>query len=114
LQNVLIEEMDLGLAKNPSRKSSLIMANTFVTELPNKTECGDFISLDLGTTNFRVVLSRFGTDGKNEFQVKHYTVPNQFRRGESKNVSSFEILVILGSELFSSKLNYVLFLKLVI
>jgi hexokinase len=91
LQNKLNEEMDLGLALNPSRKSSLIMANTYVTKLPDRSESGDFISLDLGTTNFRVVLSQFRPQSENVFKVKHYTVPNQYRRGESKNVSNYLI-----------------------
>jgi hexokinase len=89
LQNKFIEEMDLGLVLNPSRKSSMIMANTYVTKLPDRSESGDFISLDLGTTNFRVVLSRFRPQSENVFKVKHYTVPNEYRRGESKNVRNF-------------------------
>lgn len=63
------------------------MANTFIPNLPNGTESGDFISLDLGTTNFRVILSQLRPESENKFFVKHYTVPNEFRRGKSKNVS---------------------------
>ncbi|CAG2121576.1 unnamed protein product, partial [Medioppia subpectinata] len=76
-------------------RSSLIMANTFVTQLPDGTERGDYISLDLGSTNFRVVLSRFGTNSNTttpsepEFSVKHYTVPKEFRRGESAQLFNF-------------------------
>ncbi|CAG2175995.1 unnamed protein product, partial [Oppiella nova] len=81
------DEIRLGLALNPPMKSSLIMANTYVTQLPDGTERGDYISLDLGSTNFRVVLTRFGgTGAANEFHVKHYTVPKEFRRGQSSHV----------------------------
>ncbi len=87
VQNAFIEEIELGLALKPYRKSSLLMSNTFVPEMPNGSESGNFISLDLGTTNFRVVLSQLRPEGENKFMVKYYTVPNEFRRGESKNVS---------------------------
>ncbi len=95
VQNVFIEEIELGLALKPYRKSSLLMANTFIPEMPNGSESGDFISLDLGTTNFRVILSQLTPKGENKFMVKHYTVPNEFRRGESKNVSETRFLTII-------------------
>jgi len=92
IQKTFIEEIDLGLALKPYRKSSLLMANTFIPDLPNGSENGDFISLDLGTTNFRVVLSQLKPQSENKFIVKHYTVPDDFRRGESKNVSSILLI----------------------
>lgn len=39
--------------KNPPKKSSLLMVNTYITELVDGTETGDFLALDLGSTNFR-------------------------------------------------------------
>ena len=89
ISKIFTEELDLGLALNANKKSSLLMANTYVTQLPDGTESGDYVSLDLGTTNFRVVLSKFRPNGKNEFEVKHYTVPTHVRRGESKPVNNF-------------------------
>lgn len=62
------------------------MQNTFVTRLPSGEEEGDFLSLDLGTTNFRVLLSRIRPNAADEFFVKHFTVPTQFRRGQSVHV----------------------------
>lgn len=43
--------MEGGLAS-----SSLQMENTLVPELPNGSEEGAFLALDLGGTNFRVML----------------------------------------------------------
>ncbi|XP_054158959.1 hexokinase-2-like [Oppia nitens] len=106
VSKVFSEEIRSGLASDPPIKSSLIMANTFVTQWPDGSERGDYISLDLGSTNFRVVLSRFGVGGngdggsdgdggdggqgdKNEFKVKHYTVPTEYRRGQSSHLFNF-------------------------
>ncbi len=38
------------------KDSSLLMENTFVPELMKGTEEGHFLALDLGGTNFRVML----------------------------------------------------------
>ena len=87
MSRIFTEEIELGLSLEPSMKSSLIMANTFVTQSPDGRQQGKFMSLDLGSSNFRVVLSEYNPDGTNEFHLKHYTVPVKFRRGDSKPVS---------------------------
>ncbi|XP_054164286.1 hexokinase-1-like [Oppia nitens] len=71
-------------------KSCLLMQNTYVPEFPTGQESGHYLSLDLGTTNFRVVLSKLGSGSqKNEFSVKYYDIPDDCRRGPSINLFDF-------------------------
>ena len=87
VSDIFTDEIKLGLTSSEVKHSSVLCANTFVTERPNGKEKGNFLSLDLGTSNFRVVLSKLDPDGQNEFMIKHYTVPTRLRRGDSKPVS---------------------------
>ncbi|CAG2117015.1 unnamed protein product, partial [Medioppia subpectinata] len=93
IKRVFIDEMEAGLALAPDSKSSLLMQNTFVPEFPDGNESGYYLSLDLGTTNLRVILSKLvggsqkGVD--NEFTVKYYDIPNECRRGSSDNLFTF-------------------------
>ena len=51
------------------------MENTFLPELPNGHETGEFLALDLGGTNFRVMYLRVA-DGKvveQDFQVRVFS-----------------------------------------
>lgn len=63
-------EFDEGLSRN-DHTSSIKMLITFVHSLPNgsKDEEGDFLALDLGGSNFRVLLVKI-KDGKDEQIVK--------------------------------------------
>ncbi|XP_026529015.1 hexokinase-3 [Notechis scutatus] len=56
LRNGIRQEMDNGLSKAPNKKSCLRMLPTFVCYLPDGSERGDFLALDLGGTNFRVLM----------------------------------------------------------
>lgn len=57
------------------KMSSLQMENTYIPELPNGTEEGKFLALDLGGTNFRVILLELarGEILKEEFKFYHIT-----------------------------------------
>ncbi|XP_013196366.1 hexokinase-2 [Amyelois transitella] len=82
-------EMDLGLARNPKEPSSLQMENTFIPELPNGTEEGKFLALDLGGTNFRVLLLEL-VDGKLVREdVKQYHINNALRLGPGEDLFNF-------------------------
>lgn len=63
-------EMQLALNEQPS---SLQMENTYIPELPDGSEEGSFLALDLGGTNFRVILVELkgGNVVKEEFQLYH-------------------------------------------
>ncbi|XP_013859515.1 hexokinase-2 [Austrofundulus limnaeus] len=50
-----LKEMDKGLGKSTHHRASVKMLPTFVRATPDGTEKGDFLALDLGGTNFRVL-----------------------------------------------------------
>lgn len=57
------------------------MENTYIPELPNGTETGRFLALDLGGTNFRIILLDF-IEGKSTSEiVKRYHIPDETRLG---------------------------------
>ncbi|XP_062979420.1 hexokinase-3 isoform X2 [Elgaria multicarinata webbii] len=56
LRNLMRQEMEKGLSKETNCKASVRMLPTYVCNLPDGTEKGDFLALDLGGTNFRVLV----------------------------------------------------------
>ncbi|CAL4067729.1 unnamed protein product [Meganyctiphanes norvegica] len=79
LQEIFYDEMELGLSDNPRKKSTLMMENTFVPELPNGKEEGKYMALDLGGTNFRVLMVIY-KDGKVVDEiVQQYAVDEKHR-----------------------------------
>lgn len=61
------------LAALDEKPSSLQMENTYIPELPDGTEKGKYLALDLGGTNFRVILLELanGQILKEEFNFYH-------------------------------------------
>lgn len=90
LRSLLNKELQLGLQAKPERPSVLPMINTFVRQLPNGTEMGDFLGLDIGGTGLRIVHLglRKVNDGKFEkkIELESYDVPVNVRQGEGKVV----------------------------
>lgn len=73
-------KMEKGLSDQPGVKSCLKMLPSFVRAVPNGTEKGDYLALDLGGTNFRVLLVRLnGTEA--EMSGKIYRVPDHIMKG---------------------------------
>ncbi|XP_017483813.1 PREDICTED: putative hexokinase HKDC1 [Rhagoletis zephyria] len=76
------------------------MVNTFVPALQSlKREelTGEYVSLDIGSSNFRVLYSRLrpkkaaDVDGKDDdhFEVKYYDIPVEYRKGSSSRLFNF-------------------------
>uniref|UniRef100_A0A0N5DBB7 Phosphotransferase n=1 Tax=Thelazia callipaeda TaxID=103827 RepID=A0A0N5DBB7_THECL len=73
-------KMEKGLSDEPGVKSCLKMLPSFVRAIPNGTEKGDYLALDLGGTNFRILLIRLnGTEA--EMSGKIYRVPDSIMKG---------------------------------
>lgn len=74
------------------------MVNTFVPALQSierETLAGDYISLDIGSSNFRVLYTKLCPGSNNtkedhtdqdQFSVKYYEIPIEFRKGSSSKV----------------------------
>ncbi|XP_033226720.1 hexokinase-2-like [Belonocnema kinseyi] len=78
IQNVFKSEMEKGIHQ---KISSLQMENTYIPELPNGTEEGLFLALDLGGTNFRVILLELVNGVAVREDVKKYHIDSEFRMG---------------------------------
>ncbi|XP_050555216.1 hexokinase-2-like isoform X1 [Spodoptera frugiperda] len=84
--DVFEQELERGLSEQPS---SLQMENTYVPELPDGTEEGVFLALDLGGTNFRVLLLELAAGQLVRQQVKHYHISNALRLGTGEELFNF-------------------------
>ena len=62
LEKKLRDAMNLGLQEKTHDKSSVKCFPTYVSELPTGKEEGKFLALDLGGTNFRVVVIDISKD----------------------------------------------------
>jgi hexokinase len=67
------------------------MCNTFVTEFPDGSEEGDFLSMDLGGTNLRILLARLKSGKEPEYRVEPYDIDIKYRRGKPEVVNKMLI-----------------------
>ncbi|XP_036382129.1 hexokinase-2 [Megalops cyprinoides] len=76
-------EMDRGLGRDTNPTASVKMLPTFVRSTPDGTEKGDFLALDLGGTNFRVLLVKVSDNGKQKVEMENqiYAIPEHLMRG---------------------------------
>ncbi|KAL4636042.1 hexokinase-2-like [Arapaima gigas] len=76
-------EMDRGLGRDTNPTAAVKMLPTFVRSTPDGTEKGDFLALDLGGTNFRVLLVKVSDNGKQKVEMENqiYAIPEGLMRG---------------------------------
>uniref|UniRef100_A0AAR2LY24 Hexokinase-2 n=1 Tax=Pygocentrus nattereri TaxID=42514 RepID=A0AAR2LY24_PYGNA len=76
-------EMDKGLGRDTNLTASVKMLPTFVRSTPDGTESGDFLALDLGGTNFRILLVKVSGNGKQNVEMENqiYVIPETLMRG---------------------------------
>lgn len=84
------EDFDNGLSCNPelSHKSPVKMLVTYVRSTPNGTEEGDFYALDLGGTNFRVLLVKIH-DKKIEMSGKKFAMDDSLMKGTGSKLFGY-------------------------
>lgn len=77
------KEMEKGLGATTHPTASVKMLPTFVRSTPDGTEHGEFLALDLGGTNFRVLWVRVTDNGlqKVEMENQIYAIPEDIMRG---------------------------------
>lgn len=76
-----LKEIQLGLKKETHAKADIKCFVTYVQDLPNGKERGKFLALDLGGTNFRVLLIHLKGDSDFEMQSKIYAIPQSIMLG---------------------------------
>ncbi|KAK1333740.1 hypothetical protein QTO34_006127 [Cnephaeus nilssonii] len=82
-------EMEMGLKKKTNDKAVVKMLPSFVRSTPDGTEHGDFLALDLGGTNFRVLLVKIRSGKKRtvEMHNKIYAIPVEIMQGTGEETS---------------------------
>uniref|UniRef100_A0A674B327 Phosphotransferase n=1 Tax=Salmo trutta TaxID=8032 RepID=A0A674B327_SALTR len=84
----MMREMDRGLRVETHQEASVKMLPTYVCSTPEGSEVGDFLALDLGGTNFRVMLVKVGEDEERGWKVetKHqmYSIPEDAMTGTAE------------------------------
>uniref|UniRef100_A0A2K6V4T4 hexokinase n=1 Tax=Saimiri boliviensis boliviensis TaxID=39432 RepID=A0A2K6V4T4_SAIBB len=81
-------EMELGLRKQTHNNAVVKMLPSFVRSTPDGTEHGDFLALDLGGTNFRVLLVKIRSGKKRtvEMHNKIYAIPIEIMQGTGEEL----------------------------
>ncbi|KAE8614927.1 hypothetical protein XENTR_v10008351 [Xenopus tropicalis] len=83
VQSRMRTEMAIGLCKDTHASATVKMLPTYVRSTPDGTERGDFIALDLGGTNFRVLYVHIGRREDVGVQIvsKTYSLPQEIIQG---------------------------------
>uniref|UniRef100_A0A2P2I2H6 Phosphotransferase n=1 Tax=Hirondellea gigas TaxID=1518452 RepID=A0A2P2I2H6_9CRUS len=89
LREVFVQEMARGLEGNAAEPSSLFMEDTFLPDLPNGTEHGEYLALDLGGTNLRVLLVTVKEGQVTDEILEYYAVPENIRYGHGTELFDF-------------------------
>uniref|UniRef100_A0A8B9NZM7 hexokinase n=1 Tax=Accipiter nisus TaxID=211598 RepID=A0A8B9NZM7_9AVES len=80
VQALMRREMELGLGLESHANASVRMLPTYVRGTPDGTERGEFLALDLGGTNFRVLVVRVAQDGI-RMASEIYVIPTAVMQG---------------------------------
>nr|XP_061796336.1 hexokinase-1-like isoform X5 [Nerophis lumbriciformis] len=81
-------EMQNGLSRATQESATVKMLPTFVCSTPDGTENGDFLALDLGGTNFRVLMVKIRSGKKRtvEMHNKIYAIPLEVMQGTGEEL----------------------------
>ncbi|XP_059518489.1 hexokinase HKDC1 isoform X2 [Myotis daubentonii] len=84
-------EMQRGLGKDTNPTASVKMLPTFVRAIPDRSENGEFLSLDLGGSKFRVLKVQVSEEGKQKVQMESqfYPTPNEIIRGNGAELFEY-------------------------
>ncbi|KAM8798869.1 hexokinase-3 [Eudromia elegans] len=80
VQALMRRDMELGLNPDTNAQASIRMLPTYVRNTPDGTERGDFLALDLGGTNFRVLVVHVEQDGV-RMASEIYAIPLAIMQG---------------------------------
>ncbi|XP_046801811.1 hexokinase type 2 [Lucilia cuprina] len=77
----ILHEVKKGLAKETHQKANVKCFVTYVQDLPNGNERGKFLALDLGGTNFRVLLIHLKEEHDFQMESRIYAIPQHIMLG---------------------------------
>uniref|UniRef100_A0A670IJ57 Hexokinase-2 n=1 Tax=Podarcis muralis TaxID=64176 RepID=A0A670IJ57_PODMU len=93
LRTMMRQEMEKGLSKETHSTATVRMLPTYVRHLPDGTERGEFLALDLGGTNFRVLMVQVKSkeEGGVHMVSETYTIPPEV--AQSNAIELFDHIV---------------------
>ena len=86
--DILESEMEKGLHRATNSEADLRMLPTYVTSLPTGKESNDILALDLGGSNFRVLLIRLRENEEPRIINKVFIVSESNMKGSGTKVSN--------------------------
>uniref|UniRef100_A0A8C1UI90 Hexokinase-2 n=1 Tax=Cyprinus carpio TaxID=7962 RepID=A0A8C1UI90_CYPCA len=89
-------ELERGLKKDSHPTASVKMLPTYVYRTPDGTERGKYLALDLGGTNFRVLVVKIRTGMRNSVRMynKIYAIPLEIMQGTGEEYNMFTIIIL--------------------
>uniref|UniRef100_A0A7M4EHY4 hexokinase n=1 Tax=Crocodylus porosus TaxID=8502 RepID=A0A7M4EHY4_CROPO len=84
-------EMVKGLGRDTNPTAAVKMLPTFVRSIPDGSEKGDFLALDLGGSKFRVLKVKVSEDGKQNVQMESqfYPTPKEIIHGNATELFDY-------------------------
>ncbi|NWQ87670.1 HXK3 protein, partial [Burhinus bistriatus] len=107
IQALMRREMELGLGQESNANASIHMLPTYVRGTPDGTERGEFLALDLGGTNFRVLVVRVAQDGI-RMASEIYVIPTAVMQGTGEALFDHIIECIMDFQLKQDLMERVL------
>uniref|UniRef100_A0ACB8F8P1 Hexokinase hkdc1 n=1 Tax=Sphaerodactylus townsendi TaxID=933632 RepID=A0ACB8F8P1_9SAUR len=86
VKNKMRMEMERGLKKGSHPTATVRMLPTFVCGTPDGTEKGKFLALDLGGTNFRVLLVKIRRNKSVRMYNKIFAIPLEIMQGTGEEL----------------------------
>ncbi|KAJ7324256.1 hypothetical protein JRQ81_017276 [Phrynocephalus forsythii] len=88
VKNKMSAELEYGLKKETQPTASVKMLPTFVRGMPDGTEKGKFLALDLGGTNFRVLLVKIRSGRSKSVRMynKIFAIPVEIMQGTGEEL----------------------------
>ncbi|CAF1519347.1 unnamed protein product [Rotaria sp. Silwood1] len=86
IMHTLEDEMNAGLSPATHKQASVKMFPSYVRHIPNGTEVGQILALDLGGTNFRILLIKLHGNSKIELTSKIFVVPQSVMIGDGRHL----------------------------
>ena len=91
IMNLLRQDFDKGLSadENERAESPIKMLPTYVRAIPDGTESGDFLALDLGGTNFRVLLISMHPSGEVKMESDIYPLDQALMTSDAETLFDY-------------------------
>ncbi|KAI8121832.1 Hexokinase-1 [Lucilia cuprina] len=89
VKELFLKDLKMGLGKNTNAQAVVKCFLTYVQKLPTGCEKGRCLVLDLGGSNFRVVLMNFDGQMKYKITVEKFHIPDNLLEGSGLNLFNF-------------------------